>query len=170
MCDHGVNHLYAGIMNDGAICTIAVDPIKRPPIRLKDVLVTSHVDEKYYAFDVDKVSYMKGSKRELRVKPNGEPYFYTEGPVPFPDNLDSPARTILTSEGKMNRSTHYIVDPLTQRIRTLTPVECERINGFPDNWTNTGMPEAYRYFTMGNALVVPLITEMGKRLIEIVGD
>jgi DNA (cytosine-5)-methyltransferase 1 len=32
------------------------------------------------------------------------------------------------------------------------------------------MPEAYRYFTMGNALVVPLITEMGKRLIEIVRD
>lgn len=157
----------AGIMVDGEIYTIAVNPVKQPPIVLKDLLVQSQVDEKYYAFDIDKVSYMKGAKRELRVKPNGEPYFYTEGPVPFPDNLDSPARTILTSEGKMNRSTHYIVDPQTQKIRTLTPIECERINGFPDNWTNTDMPESYRYFTMGNALVVPLITEMGRRLLQI---
>jgi DNA (cytosine-5)-methyltransferase 1 len=158
----------AGIMVDGEIYTIAVDPIKKSPITLKELLVQSHVDEKYYAFDTDKVAYMKGAKRELRIKPNGEPYFYTEGPVPFPDNLNSPARTILTSEGKMNRSTHYIVDPQTQKIRTLTPIECERINGFPDDWTNTGMPEAYRYFTMGNALVVPLITVMGRRLLDIV--
>ena len=34
----------------------------------------------------------------------------------------------------------------------------ERINGFPDNWTNTGMPQKFRYFCMGNALVVDLIT------------
>ncbi len=165
-----VSITFHSILIDGEIHPIAVDLIKQSPITLADLLVQSPVDDKYYAFDVDKVAYMKGAKRELRTKPNGEPYFYTEGPVPFPDNLDSPARTILTSEGKMNRSTHYIVDPLTQKTRTLTPVECERINGFPDDWTNTGMPESYRYFTMGNALVVPLITEMGKRLIEIVDE
>ena len=68
----------------------------------------------------------------------------------------------------MNRSTHYVTDQTTNETRILTPVECERINGFPDNWTNTGMPESFRYFTMGNALVVPLITVMGKMLLKIV--
>ena len=53
-------------------------------------------------------------------------------------------------------------------LRFLTPVECERLNGFPDGWTDTGMPEKFRYFCMGNALVVPLITRMGKQLIKII--
>jgi DNA (cytosine-5)-methyltransferase 1 len=162
------NFENTGLMRNGRIDTITTYPIKKTPIPLSAILQKDIVDEKYFAFDLSKVEYMKGSKRELRTKPNGEPYFYTEGAIPFPDNLNGPARTILTSEGKMNRSTHYVVDQVTGRVRTLTPVECERINGFPDNWTNTGMPEAYRYFTMGNALVVPLITVMGQRLIKLI--
>ena len=52
-------------------------------------------------------------------------------------------------------------DRATGRLRVLTPVECERLNGFPDDWTDTGMPERMRYFCMGNALVVPLIQKIG---------
>lgn len=50
------------------------------------------------------------------------------------------------------------------RLRFLTPIECERLNGFPDDWTNTGMPKRIRYFCMGNALVVPLVTRMGEKI------
>ena len=74
---------------------------------------------------------------------------------------------MLTSEGSANRSTHVIADPETGRLRILTPVEAERINGFPDGWTDTGMPERQRYFIMGNALVVPLITRMGERILQV---
>lgn len=158
----------SGFMREGIISTLQTNPIKKRAIHLSEILQKDVVDEKYFSFEAKKVEYMKGAKREHRIKPNGEPYFYTEGAIPFPDNLDSPARTILTSEGKMNRSTHFVIDYNTQRLRTLTPIECERINGFPDNWTNTGMPEAFRYFTMGNALVVPLITLMGQNLLEII--
>ena len=52
-------------------------------------------------------------------------------------------------------------------MRLLTPLECERLNGFKDGWTDTGMPEKFRYFVMGNALVVPLIERMGSRLLQI---
>lgn len=52
-------------------------------------------------------------------------------------------------------------------MRILTPVECERIDGFPDHWTE-GMPERMRYFTMGNALVVDLIEKMGVTLAQLV--
>ena len=41
------------------------------------------------------------------------------------------------------------------------------MNGFSTGWTDTGMPKRQRYFIMGNALVVPLITQMGKQLLDI---
>ena len=92
---------------------------------------------------------------------------FSEGGMLFPDALDKPARTMLTSESSVNRSSHIIEDPKKKELRILTPVEAERINGFDDNWTNTGMPEKFRYFCMGNALVVGLIEKMGNRLDEI---
>ena len=61
-----------------------------------------------------------------------------------------------------------ILDPTSGRYRKITPVVCERLNGFPDGWTDTGMTERQRYFTMGNALVVYLVNRMGETLIEIV--
>ena len=110
------------------------------------------------------IIYLKGSKKILRTSKNGHQYYFSEGPIAFPDNLDAPARTMLTSESSLNRSTHVIEDPQTKRYRLLTPVETERIQGFDDNWTNTGMPEKFRYFCMGNALVVYMITRMAKEL------
>ena len=75
---------------------------------------------------------------------------------------------MLTSESSANRSTHVVQDKATGKLRVLTPVECERINGFDDNWTNTGMSEKYRYFCMGNALVVNLITMIAETIERIV--
>jgi DNA (cytosine-5)-methyltransferase 1 len=51
----------------------------------------------------------------------------------------------------------------------LTPVEAERLQGFDDEWTK-GMPDRMRYFCMGNALVVPMITRMGKVLDTIIAE
>ncbi len=42
------------------------------------------------------------------------------------------------------------------RIRTLTPLECERLQGFPDNWTR-GISDNQRYKVLGNAVTVPVI-------------
>ena len=157
----------AGVMVGYDIYTREVEPV--PPkeqITLRDVL-EEDVDESYYKIDVAKWQYMKGSKSELRTRKDGGTYHYTEGAIPFPDILDRPGRTMLTSEGTVNRSSHIIEDPQTGRYRILTPVECERLNGFPDNWTNTGMTDRQRYFTMGNALVVPLIERMGLTIKEI---
>lgn len=115
---------------------------------------------------LDLFKALKGAKRIPRIKPNGELYYYSEGPIAYPDHLNRPARTLLTSESSVNRSTHLVQDPSTGQIRILTPVECERLNGFPDDWTNTGMPEKFRYFTMGNALVVPLVRKITQSIFE----
>ena len=84
------------------------------------------------------------------------------------DDLSLPARTMLTSEGTTNRSTHIVMDPQKNKLRLLTPIECERINQFPDNWTNSGMPEKRRYFMMGNALVCGIIKQLGKEIESII--
>ena len=42
------------------------------------------------------------------------------------------------------------------QVRRLTPLECERLQGFPDNWTE-GQSDTNRYKQMGNAVAVPVV-------------
>jgi DNA (cytosine-5)-methyltransferase 1 len=50
-------------------------------------------------------------------------------------------------------------------VRRLTPVECERLQGFPDNWTE-GQADSHRYKQLGNAVAVPVVEWIIKRLIQ----
>lgn len=55
-------------------------------------------------------------------------------------------------------------------VRRLTPLECERLQGFPDNWTATsnGKPQAdsARYRQMGNAVAVPCVEWIVRRIVR----
>ena len=160
----------AGVMKKGGIYSVKVKADYNLVFPLRNIREEEPVDEKYFLNDsqIEKFAFLKGSKKIPRVKPNGEPYYYTEGSMPFPDNLDAPARTMLTSESGVSRTTHVIEDFKTKKTRLLTPRECERINGFPDDWTNTGMSDKKRYFMMGNALVVGVIEKIGIELEKII--
>lgn len=158
----------SGIMRNGKIYTTEVIPVETEAKPLSKIIEYEGVNEKYNLGDnLDKWNYLKGAKDILRKAGTPYEYHFREGAIAFPDGLDKPARTMLTSEGSLNRSTHVIEDPKSKCYRILTPIETERINGFPDNWTNTGMPEKFRYFCMGNALVVGLIEKMGNNLNKI---
>lgn len=51
------------------------------------------------------------------------------------------------------------------RIRRLTPIECERLQSFPDNWTNVNnMSDTQRYKQMGNSITVNVLREMFYRI------
>ena len=160
----------AGVMKNGGIYTVKIKADCDKIYPLRKIRETEVVDKKYFLNkdQIKKFEFLKGSKKIPRVKPNGEPYYYSEGSMPFPDNLDAPARTMLTSESGVSRTTHVIEDYQTKKLRLLTPKECERINGFPDDWTNTGMTDRKRYFMMGNALVVGVIEKIGKEIENIV--
>ena len=58
----------------------------------------------------------------------------------------------------------YEVKKGTQ-IRRLTPIECERLQGFPDNWTE-GLSDTQRYKCLGNAVTTNVIEWIGKQLYE----
>ena len=62
----------------------------------------------------------------------------------------------------------------TSRIRRLTPIECERLQGFPDNWTKTGttgeISDTQRYKMMGNAVSVPVVKAVGEQIMKVLGS
>ena len=161
----------AGYMHNGCIYTAKIIEAEESPILLGTIL-QSNVDEKHYipGDKMAKWTYLKGAKKIPRTSANGHEYVFSEGPIAFPDPWDRPGRTMLTSESTLNRSTHVVSDPGTGRLRLLTPVEAERLQGFDDEWTNSGMPDRMRYFCMGNALVVPMITRMGNVLDGIIAN
>ena len=166
-------HLYnSGVMMNGRIYSVDVTPLYETPIPIKDILEKSGVEERFFLRDEDmpRWIYAKGAKKELRHKRDGSEYYFSEGAVQFPEQLDRPARTMLTSESSVGRSSHVVTDLSLGRLRTLTPLECERLNGFPDNWTNTGMPEKMRYFCMGNALVVKIVQRIAEQIIKMLED
>lgn len=110
--------------------------------------------------------YLKGAKSEPRTHAgSAREYRYSEGGMAFPDSLDAPARTVLTGEGGRgpSRFKHAILQDGVHR--RLVPVELERLNGFPDGWTE-GMPDTKRAFCMGNALVVGLVRRIGDVLAD----
>ena len=162
----------AGYMCKDRIYTAKVIEQEEKPITLGKILQKNNVDDKFYITNekMPKWTYLKGAKKIPRKSADGHEYTFSEGPIAFPDPWDRPGRTMLTSESTLNRSTHVVSDPGTGRLRLLTPVEAERLQGFDDEWTNTGMPDRMRYFCMGNALVVPMITRMGRVLDTIIAE
>lgn len=160
----------SGFMIDNTIYTVNTLPIKQTPLTLNAIIEKREVEDIYFINDKEeKFRYLKGSKKIPRInKETGIEYFYSEGGMTFPDSLDLPGRTMLTSEGSVNRSTHVIEDFKTKKYRLITPVEAERLNDFPDNWTNTGMPVNRRYFMMGNALVTGVVKSLGQTIASII--
>ena len=51
-------------------------------------------------------------------------------------------------------------------VRRLTPIECERLQGFPDNYTNIkeNCPDGPRYKALGNSMAVPVMKWIGERI------
>lgn len=159
----------AGYMVSYKIHTAKVSAIQTGrPVTLRQILDCGNVPASCYSVNIEKIKYLKSAKKIERTAANGHKYFFSEGSIPFPDILDIPGRTMLTSEGTINRSTHLILDPVSNRYRILTPIECERMNEFPDNWTNTGMSQKRRYFISGNALVTGLVKSMGEQISQII--
>lgn len=167
----------AGVMRNGEYYTIDTIPVYEKAIPLSKVLQNeSDVDEKYYLSDeaVQKFKTLRGPKRITRTSKDGHQYVYSEGGMSEYDDEKLPGRTMLTSEGSINRSTHLIYR--NNRYRILTPIEAERLQNFPDDWTKykktsdgqvVEVSDRMRYFFMGNALVTKVVTRIANELEEI---
>lgn len=171
----------SGICIEGKVSTVAtrahvLDDFKTyvgqsAAMTLGDVTsLTRDVGEEYFLDDVQlaRWEYLKGSKSIERTSSTGFAYAFKEGALSFPDRLDTPSRTIITSEGgrSASRTTHVVQDN-SGRLRRLTPEELEELNGFPRGFTKvTDIPAGRRGYLMGNALVTGIVRLLGTALAE----
>jgi DNA (cytosine-5)-methyltransferase 1 len=138
------------------------------------VTKTIFVPDKYFIAqsDLPKWRYVKGSKSEPRVSKSGYAYEFSEGALPFPEPLDRPSRTVLTSEvGASASRTRHVVEHPDGRLRRLTPEEVEELMGFPRGFTLLpGISDARRGFLMGNALLPILVARLGRAIVPMSGE
>lgn len=160
----------SGIMINSHVVTIKTVPeYNGPRITLRDIVIPeSEVPEEFFISDEDlkQWKYLKGAKHEPRTTKDGFEYMYSEGGMAFPDDLDMPSRTIITGEGgKAPSRFKHVIEQTPGKFRRLTPIELERLDGFPDNHTK-GATDIRRAFLMGNALVIPIIEKIGRAIIN----
>ncbi|NQR00727.1 DNA (cytosine-5-)-methyltransferase [Streptococcus suis] len=163
-----------GVMRHGRYYSIDTEPnFDGQPITLGQILQDeSEVPQKYFLTSpekLEKFQYLRGPKKIERTSADGHSYIYSEGGMSPYDDLNLPGRTMLTSEGTVNRSTHLLY--VNGKYRLLTPVEAERLQDFPDNWTAkkklsdgtvVDVSDKMRMFFMGNALVTDIVKKIGE--------
>lgn len=166
--------MNSGVYANGIASTIQTEPsFLGRKVVLGDILLDDSVVPEEFIVPPEKIQeweFLKGAKSVERVhKSSGFSYLYTEGKMSFPDDLAKPSRTILTAEGGSTPSRFKHIIRTRDGYRRLTPVELERLNGFPDGWTEMGLDRSAvsssrRAFFMGNALVIGLVAIIGKEI------
>jgi DNA (cytosine-5)-methyltransferase 1 len=166
--------MNSGYYEDGIAYTVKSEAkLSKTAMVLGDVLQPdSQVPDEYWVEEkrLKEWKYLKGAKSIERThKGSGATYNYAEGKMAFPDLLTNPSRTILTAEGGNTPSRFKHIIQTKNGYRRLTPIELERLNGFPDNWTQRDnqdkvVADSKRAFFMGNALVIGLIEKVGKEI------
>jgi DNA (cytosine-5)-methyltransferase 1 len=86
------------------------------------------------------------------------------------DSIDLKFASSKTRRGRVGKGVAKTLDHDTQQgvvdgmsVRRLTPMECERLQGFPDGWTE-GLSDTRRYQALGNAVSVPIVAAVAKKL------
>lgn len=168
-----------GVMRHGKYYSIDTESnYNGSPITLGEILQDEKdVPEKYFLTDqakLEKFQYLRGPKKIERTSADGFTYTYSEGGMSPYDDLNLPGRTMLTSEGTVNRSTHLLF--VNDKYRLITPIEAERLQDFPDDWTSkkklsdgsvVEVSDKMRMFFMGNALVTEIVKEIGKYIAKL---
>jgi DNA (cytosine-5)-methyltransferase 1 len=160
----------SGIMMGKEVTTARLTPIEMQTYKtLGDVLLDPTLisnDLFLEPSEMEKWNFLKGAKKVPKISKSGHEYTYAEGAISYPDRLDKPSRTIITGEGGRSPSRHkHVIQSQNGSLRRLSPVEMERLNGFPDNYT-AGLTDTKRAFLMGNALVVGVVERLAKSLLE----
>lgn len=166
-----------GIMTAGNVLTIDTIPnYTGSELTLGDIVEDiADIPKKFFLNKekLEKFEYLRGAKKINRTSKDGHEYLYSEGKMSKYDELDKPSRTMLTSEGTTNRSTHILKQ--NGIVRLITPIEAERLQDFPDDWTKFKLqdnkkvlvPDRMRMFFMGNALITEIVRSIGNYIKDI---
>ena len=136
---------------------------KKSITRLGDVLEeNSKVAEKYTISDRLLAGHIR-RKKEHKIKGNGFGYSLFNTDSPFCNTISAryykDGSEILIDQSDINKNP-----------RKLTPRECARIQGFPDEYNVSAVSDVQIYKQFGNSVSVPVIREIGKLLIDIINE
>lgn len=120
-------------------------------------------------------AYTDGKTGTLTAAPSSEPVIAIQGNVigRKPENGGNGLGVCEEIAPTLTATDHHgVAQGLA--VRRLTPVECERLQGMPDNWTRISWkgkppeecPDAPRYKAIGNSWAVPVISWIGRRILE----
>jgi len=147
------------------------------PQRRRRVFVIGHIDYRTYLaskvlFEPESVRRDITSHAEAKKETSGAigksiNYFRRGGNYKY--HVDEKSSTLRCTAA--NDCFDLILDN-GRKIRRLTPVECERLQGFPDNWTRISWrgksadqcPDTPRYKAIGNSMAVPVMRWIGNRI------
>ena len=91
---------------------------------------------------------------------------YVAQPIGFNARQDPCSSEDLIGAIDTDRGTQAVMQSMA--VRRLTPVECERLQGFPDNYTNIpNAADGPRYKALGNSMAVPVMHWIGKRVQQV---
>lgn len=120
-------------------------------------------------------SYITERKQYAQIKTNNSKGFET---ISEGDSLNYSNPNSKTRRGRVGKGIAQTLDTgceqavIDSKIRRLTPIECERLQGFPDNWTKVGsegpISDTQRYKMCGNAVTVDVVKAVGERIKDIV--
>ena len=100
--------------------------------------------------------------REGKAGGGNVPMIFGNKPVAYDEFNDSISDVHHTLRAGTKQSTGVFE---SATVRRLTPTECERLQGFPDGWTE-GQADSNRYKQMGNAVAVPVVSWIVDRLLD----
>jgi DNA (cytosine-5)-methyltransferase 1 len=85
------------------------------------------------------------------------------------DDIRMQGSVINTLQARMGTGGNNMPMIASSKVRRLTPTECERLQGFPDGWTET-VSDSSRYKQMGNAITVPVARYVFDRVLDRLSD
>jgi len=105
----------------------------------------------------------KHTRREIRKKEGRDSTLRGKSDKKYIPNDNGLANCITTGKESIEK---WTILPKNKRIRKLTPIECARLQGFPDNW-HKGVSDSQAYKCYGNAVTVKIVVLIAQSLKEV---
>jgi len=129
-----------------------------------------------------KITYFKHYRRLLELGGNvpmiiSKPTVYNGAQVTSPVNVSNPQPGDPCHSPTTDNRNYLVEDNMDAVVRRLTPMECERLQGYPDHWTDIGEwtdskgkkhkdADSTRYKALGNSIALPFWEWMAKRMVS----
>jgi len=115
--------------------------------------------------------YLGSDEVAFTISTNQDQHIFSEPAIGF-DAYNNAVTGDVTKTIDTGQDYHHVPNVLQSTVRRLTPVECERLQGFPDNftaipWRKKGAedcPDGPRYKALGNSMAVPVMRWIGERI------